>query len=338
MASKYRFLHIIFILLLSIVAFNAIAQPTLPDIAGAADKGLVILSWNCQYDGVKKITVLRSSDSSYNFSEIGKVKKLEKGVQAFVDGHPNAGRNYYRIIVVFSSGLTWSSNRCYVEVERSEMEKSNAHLPPNDSIQRYIVTTDTAKRKGAVTAPPLTKQPVKDNLSVEPEEDSEQATTKTKRTAGEKEDNEETDTAGIVKPAEPKRRIYLSFDMDTITYTIASSKPQSSNKPVQHKVISVSFDDPTTTMPTFIRSLYVFTDPVSGHVNLNLPNDVASHHYSIKFYNQENQVILEVPKLNASKIIIDKRNFQHSGVYKFVLRKDVTELEQGYITLQSLNP
>ena len=333
MVSKYPPLRIVFILLFSFTVFNAVAQPTLPDIAGAADKGIVILSWNCQYNGIKSITVLRSTDSVYFYSAIGKVKKLDKGTQAFVDGHPAAGKNFYKLIILFNSSLTWSSNHCSVNIERSVLEKLPLHLPPNDSIQRYIVTSDTAKQgRISTVVAPVIKPAIKDNLAVEPEDDPEPVTTKTKTPINDTDDNEQDKTENA-KSTEPKHKIYISFDLDTLDNAKAKTYMEQDKKPVEHKRVTISFDDPTETSPTFIRSLYVFTDPTTGHINMNLPNDVATHHYSIKFYNEQNQMIIEVPRINASNIIIDKRNFQRKGTYKFVLRKDVTELEQGYITI-----
>ena len=45
-----------------------------------ADKGVVLLSWTCQYTGVKAIAVQHSTDSIYNYKIIGYVKKLDKGI------------------------------------------------------------------------------------------------------------------------------------------------------------------------------------------------------------------------------------------------------------------
>lgn len=330
MASKYLPLRIIFILLLfCLIAFRATAQTTLPDIAAAADKGIVILSWNCQYNGIRSITVLRSADSLYNYSVIGKVKKLDKGVQAFVDGHPAAGKNFYKLIILFNSGLNWSSNHCGVTVEQSVIETSHLHLPPNDSLQRYIATIDTVKAGKINTATePVTKLTAKSVLDIDANEDTEEKP-KTKTLIDEPDD---TDMA-ISKPAEPSHRIYISFDPDSVLAEVAPSPDTTKKKEEHRQRIIISFDDPGTSVPTIIKSQYIFTDPATGHVDMNLPDDVTTHHYSVKFYNADNQMIIEIPRINASKIIIDKRNFQQKGTYKFILRKDVTELESGYVII-----
>jgi hypothetical protein len=110
--------------------------------------------------------------------------------------------------------------------------------------------------------------------------------------------------------------------LDTSTSSVAGTK---------HK-ISITFDDPDNN-PLLTLPRYLSTDSVSGHVRISLPDDVKQHHYSLKFLNKQNQAIFEIPRLNAPVIIMDKRNFQQKGNYKFVLRRDVTELESGYITI-----
>jgi len=302
------------------------AQTALPDIAGASDKGIVILSWNCQYNGVKSINVLRSTDSVYFYSAIGKVKKLDKGTQAFVDGHPVPGKNYYKLVIQFNSGLTWTSNHCSVVIEGAP-----AQLPPNDSIQRYIVTNDTAKTKKTTKATTVAaaKPPVKDNLAVDPEDLEDTPAPKGQKQAADPDNDEADSTAN--KPVVPTHKVYISFDMDPTPVT--KSTITTDKRPGDYKKVTISFEEPDETSKV-IRSLYVYADPATGHITLNLPPDVATHHYSIKFYNDQNQMIIEVPKLNATKIILDKRNFQRKGTFKFVLRKDVTELESGYVEIK----
>ncbi len=83
---------------------------------------------------------------------------------------------------------------------------------------------------------------------------------------------------------------------------------------------------------SYIKSQYIYTNPLTGHVNMELP-DVRSQRYNVKFYDQKEREILDVPRVTASPAIIDKRNFQKKGIYKFVLRRNTTMLETGYITI-----
>jgi hypothetical protein len=67
---------------------------------------------------------------------------------------------------------------------------------------------------------------------------------------------------------------------------------------------------------------------------MDLPDDIDSHHYSIKFYDGRQQLITEVPHINSAHIIFDKRNFPQKGLYKFELRRDVTEFESGFVSIR----
>lgn len=86
------------------------AQPLLPDLLAKVQRTSVLLQWQCQYNGVQSIAVLRSADSLQGFVEIGTVKKLAKGGQEYRDERPLAGINFYKLKIKFQSGLGWSSN------------------------------------------------------------------------------------------------------------------------------------------------------------------------------------------------------------------------------------
>jgi hypothetical protein len=218
---------------------SAKAQPMLPDMQALTQKGINILSWTNQYDGLKSIAVERSADSIYNFTTIGYVKDLKKGPQAFIDGHPNPGVNWYRLNIVFSSDLNWYSNRVKIFVDSAQLLQQRV-LPPNDSLQKMV---------------------------------------------------------------------------NSLTLN-NSSDPSEIN----------AF--------TYIRSQYVFTNPFTGHVNVELPENADKKAtYSLKFFNGNNTEVLHVPKISEHTIIIDKRNFQKKGLYKFELRKNKELLETGYITI-----
>lgn len=269
----------------------AFAQPQLPDIAGAADKGVIVLTWQCQYEGIKSIAVQRSSDSLHNFATVGYVKNVKKGVQAFVDGHPLPGKNWYQLEIIFSSDLNWMSNKVKLFVDSNTLLNQNVVLPPNDSLQKILVTSESGKRV------------IKSKSGIVVTIDS----------SGRKGDVNATssvDSSGNVNPN----------SIDSVA------------KRVHH--ITISLDtDPTGVNPyTFIKSHYVFTNPLTGHVNMELP-DVTTHHYSVKFFDDKEKQVMEVPHITASPVIIDKRNFERKGIYKFELRKDHAILETGYITI-----
>lgn len=225
--------------------------PLLPDLSAGSEKAINFLSWNCQYEGVKSIAVQRSNDSVYNYVTVGYVKNIRPGVQAYIDGHPQPGKNFYRLYIVFDSDLTWYSNRVRVNVSEDELLSQGMVLPPNDSLQKFINSKDS-------------NNPLKDIIG----------------------------------------KVSLS----------ATSADADQN----------SF--------SYIKSQYIYTNPLTGHVNIELP-EVLKNKYNVKFYDGNNKEILEVPRVMASPAIIDKRNFQRKGIFKFVLKRNNTQLETGYITI-----
>jgi hypothetical protein len=82
----------------------------------------------------------------------------------------------------------------------------------------------------------------------------------------------------------------------------------------------------------YLKSQYVFSNPFTGHVNIEIP-DAQAHVYSIQFFDSKNRKILEVPKIPAAAIVMDKRNFQHKGTYRFELMRNKEKVETGYVTI-----
>lgn len=250
---------LLFALLVLVAAFYqspaARAQPLLPGIIGITQKGINLLSWTSQYEGIKSIGVQRSSDSVFNYITIGYVKNLKKGPQAFIDGHPAPGNNWYRLYIVFNSDLTWYSNRFRLHVDSAQLLSASVGTPSNDSLQKFagrVHITDTSAIAVAATKPVLTIGSV-DNPS----------------------------------------------DVDAYAY---------------------------------IRSQYVFTNPFTGHVNVEI-KDAKQVRYSLQFYDGKNAKVLDIARIPDAAIIIDKRNFQRKGLYRFELLRDKEKLEAGYITI-----
>ncbi|NDC42889.1 MAG: hypothetical protein EBZ77_15290 [Chitinophagia bacterium] len=117
---------------------------------------------------------------------------------------------------------------------------------------------------------------------------------------------------------------------DSLPATIVVVDPPPAPKPR----LKLNFpDESATNLTTEVVSRYVMVDGNTGHIHITLPDDVTTHHYSLKFFDKDNHAVIEVPRLTAARLIMDKRNFQHKGQYKFTIRKDVTEFESGYITI-----
>lgn len=83
-----------------------------------------IITWNCQFDGVKSIAIQRSTDSVKNYVTIGVVTKPKKGIGNFTDTKPVSGKNYYRLSVNFAGDLEWFSNTYKVYLDSATLAKS----------------------------------------------------------------------------------------------------------------------------------------------------------------------------------------------------------------------
>lgn len=279
-------------LLVSAIVIESNAQPILPDMVGASDKGINVLSWTCQYDGIKSIAVQRSTDSVFNYATIGYVKNLKKGPQAYIDGHPDPGYNWYRLYIVFNSDLTWYSNRIKIFIDSATLIDKKV-LPPNDSLQKYAsgIRLDTTTISVAnINSTPVTSTTVQPNTTT---------TTSSTNT------NNTTTTSPTI---------------DTVKQVVAR--------------LTISIPEPEEIdQYTYIKSQYVFTNPFTGHINIEIPKEDGYHFFALKFFNLDDVQVLDIPRFTQNEVIIDKRNFKRKGIYKFILKKDREKLEEGYITV-----
>ena len=327
-----------FFLLLIVFAspvFKAFAQPTLPDLANVSQNGINILTWACQYEGVKSIAVQRSSDSNFNYITIGYVLDVKKGIQYYLDGHPKPGPNWYRVKLVFGSDLSWTSNRIKVMVDSASMAKARV-LPSNDSLQ---VMAAKMRTKSIQISETNTNQ-VKDTTRVQVKDTNSQ-TVKVQDTNTTKVANANNikvaDTKAVKVMGTTKAKladtntVKLADKNVMVTSTVKSAKDSSK----QRKGVILTIEVPdieNVNAYSYIKSEYIYTNPFTGHVNIEIA-DAKTAKYNLEFYDNKNVKILEVPKISEPNIVLDKRNFQRVGMYKFELYKDKVKLETGYITI-----
>jgi hypothetical protein len=327
-----------FFLLLVVFAspvFKAFAQPTLPDLANVSQNGINILTWACQYEGVKSIAVQRSSDSNFNYITIGYVLDVKKGIQYYLDGHPKPGPNWYRVKLVFGSDLSWTSNRIKVMVDSASMAKARV-LPSNDSLQ---IMAAKMRTKSIQISETNTNQ-VKDTTRLQVKDTNSQ-TVKVQDTSTSKVANAnnikvaDTKAVKVMDTTKAKladtNTVKLADKNVMVTSTVKSTKDSSK----QRKGIILTIEVPdieNVNAYSYIKSEYIYTNPFTGHVNIEIA-DAKTAKYNLEFYDNKNVKILEVPKISEPNIVLDKRNFQRVGMYKFELYKDKVKLETGYITI-----
>ena len=309
------------------------SQPLLPDLSGNTQNGYAIVSWTSQYDALKSISVQRSADSVYNYSSIGYVKATKKGVQAYIDGHPLPGKNWYRLYIVFNSDLTWYSNRMMIYVDSAQLLKQQV-MAPNDSLQQYVPRMiKNAVAASAISPPPANKnqQPVTTNT--QPPAANNRNTTSSNTTT----------TVATKQPAANNRQ-------PATTNTNSTTQPHTANNTTAANNNTTAIAPPpeppiivpklVLTLPdasgvdayAYVKSQFVFTNPFTGHVNVEI-RDAKQYHYSLWFYDSKEARVLEIPSITQPAIIIDKRNFSHKGLYRFELIRDREKLESGFITI-----
>ena len=101
---------------------SALPAP-LPAIMVSTEQAENNLTWYCQYEGVKSISVQRSADSVRNFTTIGLINAPKKGNGTYRDLHPTVGKNYYRLSIAFGGDLEWFSNTYKIILDSATIAK-----------------------------------------------------------------------------------------------------------------------------------------------------------------------------------------------------------------------
>lgn len=113
---------------------------------------------------------------------------------------------------------------------------------------------------------------------------------------------------------------------------IAERKVIPSQDSVQQLVSQLGVTTEVPKQPNYQVSQYIYTNPYNGNVNIELRNafDVA---YKVVFYDQQGKEVLEIPRINDVFIVLDKRNFQKNGLYKFVIFEGEKEYADGIVSI-----
>lgn len=115
---------------------------------------------------------------------------------------------------------------------------------------------------------------------------------------------------------------------------IASQKIIPSNDSIQKIIEQTGSTNVLSNLNTIStpRSRYVFTNPFTGNINIEIPG-ALDNTYTLIFYDQNEKKVLEIPSILEDVIILDKRNFQSNGTFKFKLFKNKKEFDKGIVTI-----
>lgn len=77
----------------------------------------------------------------------------------------------------------------------------------------------------------------------------------------------------------------------------------------------------------FTPSLFVYTER-DGYVRITLPDEDKPKNYSIKFFDEENNLLFELKEIKEKTFKLDKTNFYHAGWFKFELYEENKVIEK----------
>lgn len=84
--------------------------------------------------------------------------------------------------------------------------------------------------------------------------------------------------------------------------------------------------------PQYQISPYVYTNPYNGNINIEF-SDALEVAYKIVFYDIQGKEVLLIPRVNDKLVVLDKRNFQRNGLYKFVVFQGEKEYTSGTVSV-----
>ena len=138
---------------------------------------------------------------------------------------------------------------------------------------------------------------------------------------------------GFVGDLEWYSNVYkVILDSTTIAQSILGSiETGSTNSKTNYNVNTVN-SNPTITDFYYTPSSRIFTNPYTGHININL-EDALSKRYTIRFYDPEKEEVLRISRVIKPNLILDKNNFNARGTYQFKLFDGAALIETGFVTI-----
>ncbi|MFI5152807.1 MAG: hypothetical protein ACHQET_05695 [Chitinophagales bacterium] len=283
------------ILLVFMLAFNAMGQDTLPRFSAVLkSNGKIVISWHNTYPVVNQISIQRSKDSLKNFTTLLTVPDPTIPENGFVDNKASGPGMYYRLFILLgNSKYTFSKSRRAIpesiapvsKVEQHE-EESNMEKVAN---QRIFYFQDNGNRQApAITLPNKIQQ--LPSLEVE-----KVAFIKIR-------DSVVGQIPG--KQVRAFRDSIIGKTRDTILFVHADT-------------ILIK---PFVVKEVYKVSSYVFTGK-DGNVTISLP-DAIRKKYAVKFFEQDNSPLLEIKEIKDITLVLDKTNFVHAGWFRFELYED----------------
>ena len=332
----------------------------LPAIMVSTEQAENNLTWYCQYEGVKSISIQRSADSVRNFTTIGLINAPKKGNGTYKDLHPNVGKNYYRLSIAFGGDLEWFSNTYKIMLDSAtiakvQQEKAAAALAVIESMKAVEAAAQAAAEQQAASERALNAlkeearvakiKAAAEKKAAQLEKEKAAAATAALIKAETKVDNKEQEkTAPVAEmkvdktttdTIQPVAETKAKNNVDKLEKEKATPAVESKlEKKVAKKEKSNLLSEPVVAPPpfTFVPSTKIYTNPYTGHVNIKL-EDAWNRRYSIRFYDPSKNEVLRISRVSKPSLVLDKNNFNSRGIYSFQLFDGSAVIDTGFVSI-----
>ncbi|MCF8294292.1 MAG: hypothetical protein K9I70_10815 [Chitinophagaceae bacterium] len=322
---------------------SALPAP-LPAIMVSTEQAENNLTWYCQYEGVKSISVQRSADSVRNFTTIGLINAPKKGNGTYRDLHPTVGKNYYRLSIAFGGDLEWFSNTYKIildsaTIAKVQQEKAAAALAIIESMKAAEAAAQAAAEQQAASERALNA--LKEEARVAKLNEAAE-----KKAAQLEKEKAAAATAALIKAAkkvdniaqektEALAEMKAKSNVDKLEKEKATPTAESKlDKKVAKKEKSNLLIEPVVAPPpfTFVPSTKIYTNSNTGHVTIKL-EDAWNRRYSIRFYDPSKNEVLRISRVSKPSLVLDKNNFNSRGIYSFQLFDGSAIIDTGFVTI-----
>ena len=322
---------------------SALPAP-LPAIMVSTEQAENNLTWYCQYEGVKSISVQRSADSVRNFTTIGLINAPKKGNGTYRDLHPTVGKNYYRLSIAFGGDLEWFSNTYKIildsaTIAKVQQEKAAAALAVIETMKAAEAAAQAAAEQQAASERALNalKEEARvaklneaaEKKAAQLEKEKAAAATAALIKAAKKVDNIAQEKTEALAEMKAKSNVD-KLEKEKVTSTAESkldkkvAKKEKSNLLIEPVVAPAPF--------TFVPSTKIYTNPNTGHVTIKL-EDAWNRRYSIRFYDPSKNEVLRISRVSKPSLVLDKNNFNSRGIYSFQLFDGSAVIDTGFVTI-----
>lgn len=300
----------LWVAILLFISFSSFAQDTLPRFT-VTTRGYnkAIISWTNNYTSVTQINIQRSFDSSKGFRTILNVPDPTVPQNGFVDTKAPAQNMFYRLFIVLEDG-----NYIFSAAKRPYWDTLGA--APSDS--KDLSLTGENNNRRIVAADNMSQREV-EQLKAELREATRKETAKPAATA--------PVSTSTPSPKAPER-YFIVKKKDSILFNI----PEKGFKKFRDSIVyrtkdTMAFKNLDTILlrPFIPREIYrpsrfVYTDK-DGNVIIDL-YDAQKKLYEVKFFDDNQQPIFDIKKVQDPMLIIDKVNFLRSGWFRFELYEE----------------